>query len=109
MVIQEAVFTWRGVDITIRYAFNLAKNREKQHHIDIMTARFVLQSEQFDLVGASNLFGDILSDLGPVCTGTIGISPSVNFSPIVIFLRYLNKFIVPLLTSMAKVLQTLLV
>lgn len=55
--------------------------RWDKHHIDIMTARFVLQPEQFDVVVASNLFGDILSDLGPACTGTVGIAPSANLNP----------------------------
>jgi tartrate dehydrogenase/decarboxylase/D-malate dehydrogenase len=50
-------------------------------HIDILTARFVLQPQRFDVVVASNLFGDILSDLGPACTGTIGIAPSANLNP----------------------------
>jgi tartrate dehydrogenase/decarboxylase/D-malate dehydrogenase len=52
-----------------------------QFHIDILTARFVLTPEWFDVVVASNLFGDILSDLGPACTGTIGIAPSGNINP----------------------------
>jgi tartrate dehydrogenase/decarboxylase/D-malate dehydrogenase len=50
-------------------------------HIDILTARFVLQPDRFDVVVASNLFGDILSDLGPACTGTIGLAPSGNLNP----------------------------
>ncbi|GIX23722.1 MAG: tartrate dehydrogenase [Caldimonas sp.] len=50
-------------------------------HIDILTAHFVQRPEQFDVVVASNLFGDILSDLGPACTGTIGIAPSANLNP----------------------------
>ncbi|MTD52486.1 tartrate dehydrogenase [Amycolatopsis pithecellobii] len=50
-------------------------------HIDILTAKFVLRPEQYDVVVASNLFGDILSDLGPACTGTIGIAPSANINP----------------------------
>jgi tartrate dehydrogenase/decarboxylase/D-malate dehydrogenase len=52
-----------------------------QYHIDILSARFVLSPERFDVVVASNLFGDILSDLGPACTGTIGIAPSANLNP----------------------------
>ena len=55
--------------------------RWDKHHIDIMAARFVLHPEQFDVVVASNLFGDILSDLGPACTGTIGLAPSANLNP----------------------------
>ncbi|MBQ1092783.1 tartrate dehydrogenase [Streptomyces sp. B93] len=50
-------------------------------HIDILTAKFVLQPDRYDVVVASNLFGDILSDLGPACTGTIGIAPSANINP----------------------------
>ncbi|MBL8480858.1 MAG: tartrate dehydrogenase [Rhodocyclaceae bacterium] len=116
-VLQEAVFTRRGVDRILKYAFELAASRPKKHltsatksngiaismpywdervaamaqsypqvawdkyHIDILTARFVLSPERFDVVVASNLFGDILSDLGPACAGTIGIAPSANLNP----------------------------
>lgn len=52
-----------------------------KQHIDILCARFVLNPERFDVVVASNLFGDILSDLGPACAGTIGIAPSANLNP----------------------------
>jgi len=52
-----------------------------KYHIDILTALFVLHPDRFDVVVASNLFGDILSDLGPACTGTIGIAPSGNINP----------------------------
>ena len=52
-----------------------------KYHIDILTAHFVLNPDKFDVVVASNLFGDILSDLGPACTGTIGIAPSGNINP----------------------------
>jgi tartrate dehydrogenase/decarboxylase/D-malate dehydrogenase len=52
-----------------------------KQHIDILSARFVLQPERFDVVVASNLFGDILSDLGPATTGTIGLAPSANLNP----------------------------
>jgi tartrate dehydrogenase/decarboxylase/D-malate dehydrogenase len=52
-----------------------------KQHIDILSARFVLQPGRFDVVVASNLFGDILSDLGPACTGTIGLAPSANLNP----------------------------
>ena len=51
-----------------------------KYHIDILTAHFVLHPDWFDVVVASNLFGDILSDLGPACAGTIGIAPSANIS-----------------------------
>jgi tartrate dehydrogenase/decarboxylase/D-malate dehydrogenase len=50
-------------------------------HIDILTAHFVAHPDWFDVVVGSNLFGDILSDLGPACTGTIGIAPSANLNP----------------------------
>lgn len=53
----------------------------KKFHIDILTAHFVRNPDWFDVVVASNLFGDILSDLGPACTGTIGIAPSANINP----------------------------
>jgi tartrate dehydrogenase/decarboxylase/D-malate dehydrogenase len=52
-----------------------------KQHIDILCARFVLEPTRFDVVVASNLFGDILSDLGPACTGTIGLAPSTNLNP----------------------------
>lgn len=52
-----------------------------KYHIDILCAHFVLNPDRFDVVVASNLFGDILSDLGPACTGTIGIAPSGNINP----------------------------
>lgn len=116
-VIQESVFSRKGTDRILKYAFDLAQSRPKKHltsatksngiaismpywderveamakqypdvrwdkyHIDILTARFVLSPERFDVVVASNLFGDILSDLGPACTGTIGIAPSANLNP----------------------------
>ncbi|MCB1747834.1 MAG: tartrate dehydrogenase [Gammaproteobacteria bacterium] len=55
--------------------------RVDKYHIDILTAHFVLHPDWFDVVVASNLFGDILSDLGPACTGTIGVAPSANINP----------------------------
>jgi tartrate dehydrogenase/decarboxylase/D-malate dehydrogenase len=55
--------------------------RWDKYHIDILSAHFVLNPDRFDVVVASNLFGDILSDLGPACTGTIGIAPSGNINP----------------------------
>ena len=55
--------------------------RVDKFHIDILTAHFVQRPDHFDVVVASNLFGDILSDLGPACTGTIGIAPSANLNP----------------------------
>ena len=55
--------------------------RVDKYHVDILTAHFVRNPQWFDVVVASNLFGDILSDLGPACTGTIGIAPSANINP----------------------------
>ena len=52
-----------------------------KYHIDILTAHFVTRPHIFDVIVGSNLFGDILSDLGPACTGTIGIAPSGNINP----------------------------
>ncbi len=52
-----------------------------QYHIDILTAHFVQHPDWFDVVVCSNLFGDILTDLGPACTGTIGTAPSANLNP----------------------------
>jgi tartrate dehydrogenase/decarboxylase / D-malate dehydrogenase len=78
-----------GISITMPYwderceamARNYPAVRADQFHIDILTAHFVLRPETFDVVVGSNLFGDILSDLGPACTGTIGIAPSANLNP----------------------------
>ena len=78
-----------GISITMPFwdeRFNQMKKNypdieTDQFHIDILVARFVLNPEWFDVVVASNLFGDILSDLGPACTGTIGIAPSGNINP----------------------------
>src|SRR6201987_4642917 len=117
VVTQQAVFTRRGVDRILRFAFELAQSRPTRHltsatksngitvtmpfwdervkaisaqypgirvdqyHIDILTAHFVQHPDSFDVVVGSNLFGDILSDLGPAVTGTIGIAPSANINP----------------------------
>ena len=62
-------------------ARNFPEVRTDKYHIDILAAQFVLHPDRFDVVVASNLFGDILSDLGPACTGTIGIAPSANINP----------------------------
>jgi len=67
----------RVAEIASRYP----EVRVDKFHIDILTAHFVQRPEFFDVVVASNLFGDILSDLGPACTGTIGIAPSANLNP----------------------------
>jgi tartrate dehydrogenase/decarboxylase/D-malate dehydrogenase len=117
IVFQESVFSRKGVDRILKFAFDLAQRRPKKHltsatksngisitmpywddrvvemakaypdvkwdkyHIDILTAHFVKNPDRFDVVVASNLFGDILSDLGPACTGTIAIAPSANINP----------------------------
>ena len=116
MAVQQTVFTRRGVNRVMRYAFELARKRKKhltsatksngiihtmpfwdecfqgmaaeypdirtdQYHIDILTAHFVRHPDWFDVVVGSNLFGDILSDLGPAVVGSIGIAPSANLNP----------------------------
>jgi tartrate dehydrogenase/decarboxylase/D-malate dehydrogenase len=117
IVTQQSVFTRKGVDRILRYAFELAKTRPARHltsatksngisitmpywderfkamsaqypdirvdqfHIDILSAHFVQRPQYFDVVVGSNLFGDILSDLGPAVCGTIGIAPSANINP----------------------------
>ena len=78
-----------GIAITMPYwdervaemALNYPEITVDKFHIDILTAHFVQRPDFFDVVVASNLFGDILSDLGPACTGTIGIAPSANLNP----------------------------
>ncbi len=78
-----------GIAITMPYwderVEAMAKNYPDvtvdRFHIDILVAHFVQRPQMFDVVVASNLFGDILSDLGPACTGTIGIAPSANINP----------------------------
>ncbi|MFN4309632.1 MAG: tartrate dehydrogenase [Ferrovibrio sp.] len=78
-----------GISITMPYwderVAEMAKAypglRVDKFHIDILTAHFVQHPDWFDVVVGSNLFGDILSDLGPACTGTIGIAPSANLNP----------------------------
>ena len=114
---QQSVFTRKGVDRILKYAFELARTRPKKHltsatksngitvtmpywderfaemakaypdvrtdqfHIDILCAHFVQHPDWFDVVVGSNLFGDILSDLGPAVAGSIGIAPSANINP----------------------------
>ena len=116
-VTQQSVFTRKGVDRIIRYAFELANGRQKQHvtsatksngisitmpywderfreiakeyqniradqyHIDGIMIPLILDPKRFDVIVASNLFGDIISDLGPATAGTIGIAPSANINP----------------------------
>jgi tartrate dehydrogenase/decarboxylase/D-malate dehydrogenase len=78
-----------GISITMPYWDERVEEMAAQYpevawdkyHIDILTAQFVLNPDRFDVVVASNLFGDILSDLGPACTGTIGVAPSGNINP----------------------------
>lgn len=78
-----------GISITMPYwderveaiAQDYPDVRWDKYHIDILTAHFVQHPDWFDVVVASNLFGDILSDLGPACTGTIGIAPAGNINP----------------------------
>jgi tartrate dehydrogenase/decarboxylase / D-malate dehydrogenase len=78
-----------GISITMPYWDERVAEMAKAYpgvavdrfHIDILTAHFVQRPQQFDVVVASNLFGDILSDLGPACSGTIGIAPSANLNP----------------------------
>ena len=117
MAMQQSIFTRKGVDRIMRFAFELAMKRPRklvasatksngisitmpywderframaerypdirtdQYHIDILSAHFVQRPQVFDVVVASNLFGDILSDLGPAACGTIGIAPSANLNP----------------------------
>ena len=78
-----------GIAITMPYwderveamAKHYPEVRVDRFHIDILTAHFVQRPQVFDVVVASNLFGDILSDLGPACAGTIGIAPAANLNP----------------------------
>jgi tartrate dehydrogenase/decarboxylase/D-malate dehydrogenase len=115
--VQVAMFTKRGCDRVMRYAFELAKTRNRgevasatksngisismpywderfaamskqypaiktsQFHIDILCAHLVRNPHWFDVIVGSNLFGDILSDLGPATTGTIAIAPGANINP----------------------------
>lgn len=117
IVVQQAIFTRRGTDRILRYAFDFARRLGRMHvtsatksnglyhsmpfwderfaaigaeypdvtadqyHVDILAARFVMSPERFDVVVGSNLFGDILSDLGPGITGTIAVAPSANLNP----------------------------
>jgi len=116
LAVQQAIFTRRGCDRIMRFAFDLARTRRRhvtsatksngiihtmpfwderfaaissqypeiradQFHIDILAAHFVRHPEWFDVVVGSNLFGDILSDLGPAIVGSIGIAPSANLNP----------------------------
>ena len=117
MAMQQSIFTRKGVDRIMRFAFDLAMKRPRQmltsatksngisitmpdwderfalmakhypqiqtsqYHIDGLTIQLVLNPQRFDVIVASNLFGDIISDLGPATAGTIGIAPSANINP----------------------------
>ncbi len=117
MAMQQSIFTRKGVDRILKFAFELALQRPRrqvtsatksngisitmpywderfasmaksypqvktdQYHIDGLTIQMVLNPQRFDVIVASNLFGDILSDLGPATAGTIGIAPSGNINP----------------------------
>ncbi|HEX6209300.1 MAG TPA: tartrate dehydrogenase [Methylomirabilota bacterium] len=116
MAVQQAIFTRKGCDRVMRFAFEQALKRRQhvtsatksngiihsmpywderfaamskaypgvktaQYHIDILTAHFVQHPDWFDVVVGSNLFGDILSDLGPAIAGSIGIAPGGNINP----------------------------
>jgi len=116
LAVQQAVFTRKGCDRVMRFAFDLARTRRRhvtsatksngiihsmpywderfaamaraypdvktaQYHIDILTAHFVQHPDWFDVVVGSNLFGDILSDLGPAIAGSIGLAPGGNINP----------------------------
>jgi tartrate dehydrogenase/decarboxylase/D-malate dehydrogenase len=116
IVMQQSIFTRKGVDRIMQYSFELARSRKKhltsctksngititmpywderfaemkktfpdirtdQYHVDGLTIQMVLNPERFDVIVASNLFGDILSDLGPATAGTIGIAASGNINP----------------------------
>jgi tartrate dehydrogenase/decarboxylase/D-malate dehydrogenase len=78
-----------GISITMPYWDERVEAMAKKYpgvkwdkyHIDILTANFVLHPDWFDVVVGSNLFGDILSDLGPALTGSIGVAPSGNINP----------------------------
>jgi tartrate dehydrogenase/decarboxylase/D-malate dehydrogenase len=116
-VSQQSVFSRKGVDRILKFAFELAQTRPKRHltsatksngitftmpywderfaamgksypgirtdqfHIDILCAHFVQHPDWFDVVVGSNLFGDILSDLGPAVAGSIGIAAAANINP----------------------------
>jgi tartrate dehydrogenase/decarboxylase / D-malate dehydrogenase len=116
IAIQQSIFTRRGCDRIIRYAFELARTRKEhvtsatksngivfsmpfwderfaaiskqypdvkadQFHIDILSAHLVAHPDWFDVVVGSNLFGDILSDLGAAVVGSMGLAPAANLNP----------------------------
>ncbi|APA97832.1 Tartrate dehydrogenase [Nocardia seriolae] len=79
--VNRRVVRWIRDERVAAMAANFPDVDVDKYHIDILAANFVLHPDWFDAVVASNLFGDILSDLGPACTGTIGIAPSGNINP----------------------------
>jgi tartrate dehydrogenase/decarboxylase/D-malate dehydrogenase len=103
-----------GISISMPYwderVAEMAKNypgiQLDKFHIDILTAHFVQRPDFFDVVVASNLFGDILSDLGPACTGTIGIAPSANLNPSASFPRCSSRCMARLPTLRAATSPT---
>jgi tartrate dehydrogenase/decarboxylase/D-malate dehydrogenase len=115
-VVQESLFTRKGVERVMRFAFDMAMKRKRhltsatksnamihtmtfwdrilkevsrdypkvktnQVHVDALSALCVLHPERLDVIVASNLFGDILSDLGAAVAGSLGIAPSANVNP----------------------------
>jgi tartrate dehydrogenase/decarboxylase/D-malate dehydrogenase len=117
VVVQSSVFTRKGTEQVVRYAFELARTRRhdlvsatksnglvysmpfwdkvarevakdcpdvrfREMHIDALVARLVLAPADFDVIVASNLFGDILSDLGAALMGGIGLAASANVNPL---------------------------
>jgi tartrate dehydrogenase/decarboxylase/D-malate dehydrogenase len=118
IAVQSAVFTRKGCERVIRYAFELAKSRNKKNHVTSITKSnaqgysmtlwdrvfnevkadypsietnsllidaacmdFLRRPKEFDVVVASNLFGDILTDIGAIITGSMGLASSGNIDP----------------------------
>ena len=118
VAIQTAVFTRRGCERVMRYAFDLARRRNKKKRVtsvtksnaqgfgmvlwdrsfaevaaeypdietesllvDAAAMNFIRRPESFDVVVASNLFGDILTDIGAIITGSMGLAASANINP----------------------------
>ncbi len=118
VAIQTSVFTRRGIDRVVRFAFELARRRDKKRHVtsitksnaqgygmvlwdrafdavaaefpdittdsllvDAAAMNFIRRPSTFDVVVASNLFGDILSDVSAILTGSIGLAASANLDP----------------------------
>ena len=114
--IQQAVFTRKGVERVIRYAFEQARRRSKRlasatksnamqysmvlwdevlrevardypdvavasYHVDALAARMITHPESLDVVVGSNLFADILTDIGGALQGSLGVAASANLNP----------------------------